>query len=442
MNDWLTEEQVQAVAKIVPRKRGIVWWKVGEGKTRIALEIYIRLTQCNKKLLVVCSPQAFRAWRDEAALHPVFGHLIWLEFLSSGVLSTKTGDGWVKRLQSNPQIGMVVVDELWMYKKISTQRSKRIQKLTEHIPTVGLSGSLITNRNIEDIYGQSAAVGLGLQVAKSLTHFRTQFCVSYEDFGLKFAAKRGALEAIQRRLAPYCDIYFPDDVRESRVYRTTVDPTSEQLILFDTCQKDYYAKLTNDRELEIRSAAVLITKLQQISDGVVLDGEGQEVSIRSAKFEHLLGILDEFSESRQRVIVWFAFKASLNLVYQTLGTQACTLSGGTAFDSAGWRNGKYQVCLATVGSGASLNDFADIQHAIIYSAPFSYRAIQQAMGRTNRKSSKHAVCYYQFLQTDKGVDSLMYDTVNLTGEIEKTAIQSSVDIIRKYLENYGRKNFI
>jgi ERCC4-related helicase len=212
----------------------------------------------------------------------------------------------------------------------------------------------------------------------------------------------------------------------------------EQIELFDTCQKDYYAKLENDREVEIRNAAALIIKLQQISDGVILDDKGQATSVQSNKFIHLLGILDEFAESGQRVIVWFAFKASLALAFKTLGSSVTTLSGDTTFDSEGWRAGKYKACLATVGSGASLNDFADTQHAIIYSAPWSYRALQQAMGRTNRRSSGHSVCYYQFLQTDRGVDSLVYDTVRLTGEIEKTAIQSSIDIIRTYLENYGK----
>jgi hypothetical protein len=326
---------------------------------------------------------------------------------------------------------MVVVDELWMYKKTSTLRSKNIHLLTEKIPSVGLSGSLITNRNIEDIYGQSHAIGLGKQVAKSLTDFRSQFCVSYADFGLKFTAKRGALETIQKRLAPYSSINFPRDIKSNRIWRTSVEPTDEQLELFDTCQKDYYATI-NDQEIEIKNAAVLISKLQQISDGIVIDNNGSAAPVQSSKFERLLGILDEFSESGQRVIVWFAFKASLGYASRTLGKKACTLSGDTKFDSDGWSSGKYQVCLATVGSGASLNDFTDIQHAIIYSAPFSYRAVQQAMGRTNRKSSRHTVCYYQFLQTDRGVDSLVYDAINLTGEIEKAAIKSSVDIIRSY----------
>jgi hypothetical protein len=190
--------------------------------------------------------------------------------------------------------------------------------------------------------------------------------------------------------------------------------------------------------VEIRSAAALIVKLQQISDGVILDSEGQATPVQSNKFTRLLEILDEFTESGQRVIVWFAFKASLALVHEALGASVATLSGDKTFDSEGWKAGRYGACLATIGSGASLNDFASVQHAIIYSAPWSFRALQQAMGRTNRKSSEHDVCYYQFLQTDRGVDSLVYDTVRLTGEIEKTAIQSSVDIIRKYLENYGK----
>ena len=443
MNDWLTSRQLQAVDMILREGRGIVWWKVGEGKTRIALEAYIRMTQCRTKLLVVCSPQAFRQWKDEARLHPVFGHTIWMEFLSSGALSSQQASKHVSAILCDGRIGMVVVDELWMYKKINTKRSTHIKEITRNRPSVGLSGSLITNRNIEDIYGQAQAVGVGSRIAKSLTNFRTQFCIRYEDFGLKFAAKKGALEVIQRRLAPCCDINFPKDIRESRTYRTTIEPTEQQLELFDTCQKDYYLEFPNENsQLEIRNAAVVISKIQQISDGVVLDDEDERISVESSKFTRLLGLLEEFADAGERAIIWFAFKASLDKVYQAIGNEATCLSSHHAFDSKGWSLGKYRFTLATVGSGASLNDFANIQYAVIYSAPFSLRQMQQAMGRTNRVSSTHQVCYYNFLQTDGGVDSYVYDAVNLTGEIEKAAIKTSSEVIQDYMKHYGRKNII
>lgn len=439
--EWLTERQLQAVNMLVRQGRGIIWWKVGEGKTRIALESYIRITQCRHKLLVVCSPEAFRTWVDEARLHPVYSKIIWMQFLSSGMLSTKGAGKIIGNILIDPRIGMIVVDELWMYKNISTLRSKEIKLLTSRLPAVGLSGSLITNRNIEDIYGQACSIGVGGRLAKNLTHFRSQFCVRYEDFGLKFTAKKGALEVIQRRLAPCCDVYFPKDVRETRSYRTTVDPTPEQLGLFDVCQNDYYAKLRENSEIEIRSAANLVGKLQQISDGVVLDSEGKRVSIESSKLARLLDILEEYADAGERAIIWFAFKASLEAVHQKLGKEATCLSSDHAFDSEGWRAGRYHFALATVGSGASLNDFANTQRAIIYSAPYSHRAMQQAMGRTNRVSSTHSVCYYQWLQTDRGVDKLVYDSLQITGEIEKSAIRTSAEVIRAYMETYGRKSF-
>jgi hypothetical protein len=155
-----------------------------------------------------------------------------------------------------------------------------------------------------------------------------------------------------------------------------------------------------------------------------------------------LGILEELLDGGERALVWFAFKASLDKAYQEIGSQACALSSDHAFDSEGWRGGKYKVALATVGSGASLNDFANVQYSIVYSAPFSYRAVQQAMGRTNRTSSVHTVCYYNFLQTDRSIDKLVYDTLKLTGDIETAAIKSSVEVIKAYMQTYGRKNLI
>ena len=448
MTQWLTERQQEAVDKLLENtfagKRltpGIVWWKIGEGKTRIGLDIFVQGVLTHNplsKLLVVCSPQAFRQWQDEIDMHPMAEH-IKVEFLSWGKLSQNTGYSWVNRYGWDIDIGMVVLDELWLYKNPHSRRSANANKLAKMKPTVGLSGSMITARNIEDIYGQAFAVGLGGVVAKSLTDFRSQFCVAYEEHGIKFAPKRHALETIQQRLSPFVDVYFPKDIRESRFQRITVEPTAEQQEALTRCQNDYFTTFAEGQELEIRNGAVLITKLQQISDGIVLDSGRDLVSIPSSKHDRLLQILAEFADAGTRVLVWFAFKASLDQTYQALGEKAAVLSSDHKFDSGGWARGRYQCALATIGSGASLNDFATVQYSIIYSSPFSYQSVRQAMGRTNRVGSQHRVCHYIYLQTAGGIDDRVWDAVSLSGEVEKSAIRTSTNIVQEYMNEWRNR---
>jgi hypothetical protein len=439
---WLNEKQKEAVDKIVAAGgRGIAWWKIGEGKTRIALSVYFQMIEGSRtQLLVVCSPQAFRQWQDEiwtnsnASIYAKYTH-----FLSYGVLSGLRGKYWADHYAGRNDLALIVLDELWMYKNPHTKRSFNINRLTRNTPTVGLSGSMITNRNIEDIYGQAYAVGLGPVVAKSLTNFRSQFCIAYEEHGLKFAPTKEALPTIQKRLAPYVHLHFPKDVRESRFQYITVDPTKEQVRLFDTCQNDYYAQFENGGTLEIKNASNVINKLAQISDGFVIDDTRAVVSVSSNKYDRLFNLLADFADAGEPVLVWFAFRASLNAAYKDLGKEATCLGGDWKFDSEGWSKGKYKYCLATIGSGASLNDFANVQYSIIYSSPFSFRAVQQALGRTNRTGSRHEVCHYYFLQTDGGVDELINQAVRWTGKVEEQTIKTSTEVVQEYMKSYGNR---
>jgi hypothetical protein len=455
MDSWLSPKQQQAVDIVSTARRGIAWWKVGEGKTRIAISTYLRLIEGvgengyavlqNKKLLVICSPQANRQWLDELALYPglegpgtnkLFEDKV--EFISYGVLSTPKGEIIAHKTALRKDVGLIVVDELWMYKNVRSKRTLNIHTLTSRHPTIGLSGSMITSRNIEDIYGQAYAINISQKIATSLTNFRTQFCVAVEEYGLQYYAKKGAIETIQSRLAPHLSIYFPRDVRETRIQRINVVPSGIQQKTFRDLQEDYYTNLGDGKELEIKSAATLIIKLQQASDGVILDSDGASAFISSSKATRLLQLLEEYADGGQKVLVWFAFKASLNYFFEKLAGKATALSSAHEFDSVGWAKGKYTCTLATIGSGASLNDFKDCQHAIIYSLPHNWRALQQAMGRTNRTGSQHKVCFYRVLFTEESVDAGVFDATLLTGDVEKAAIKSSSQVLADYMQQFKK----
>ena len=441
--DYLNEPQQEAVRHLAHRS-GIVWWKIGKGKTRIAIQLfYEHLTRCQDAImLVVCSPAAVRQWQEEIDISPYRTALLgrWYS-LSYGQLSTSSPAAPWRRTAHDHTLTFIVFDELWLYKNPRSLRAQAARTFSSQSyglnrTIIGLSGTLISANNIEDLYGQAYAIGISQVVAKSLTDFRSQFLIAYEDFGLKFAPKKGAIKAIQERLSPYVHIYFPKDTRETRIQRLIVEPNPKQQYLFDTVSKDYYATLSPSSEIDIKSASALLTKLQQISDGAILDAEGKRIHIESSKFDRLLRLLDELSDAGEQTIVWFSFKASLDYVAAKLGEKAALLSSDHEFDYRGWRKKRYSVCLATVGSGASLNDFAHCRYAVVFSAPFSPRALAQSMGRTNRESSTHPIAHYYFLQTLNSPDPDIYTSLLASLEMQAGAIQLSTDIIRKYIQKY------
>jgi hypothetical protein len=190
--------------------------------------------------------------------------------------------------------------------------------------------------------------------------------------------------------------------------------------------------------LEVKNAAVLISKIQQISDGAVLDSEGTVSPVKSSKLARTIELCNQLCDAGEKVLVWVAFKASLDLLVKNLGGKTATLSSHTTFDFDGWKQGKYQFCVATIGSGASLNDFTQIQYAIVYSAPYNHRAVQQAFGRTNREGSSHKVAYYYMMETDQTVDESVYKNLKLTAGVEQSIIATSAQVIQQYMQKINK----
>jgi SNF2 family DNA or RNA helicase len=438
-SEWLSERQKEAVSKLSNAVKeyhgGIAWWKIGEGKTRLGISTYLQSVPyvSNPNCLVICSPKAMRQWDDEVGLHRN-SHIIKprFKYLSTGHLQKLTNIKNVSEIIVRYEIGFVILDELWLYKNTRTRRSLAVYNFFRcGITVIGLSGSLITARNIEDIFGQSHACGISRILAKSLTDFRSQFCVCIEEYGLTYWAKQGAIETIQQRLAPCVDVYFPKDTRETRIQHVKINPYPAQAKAINELKKEYYTRI-DEQPLEIKYATTLLIRLQQISDGFANLSQRQRVRIKSAKCDRLLELLAEYSDAGERVVVWFAFKESIEIISERLGEKAALLSSDHDFDAKGWAVGKYRACLATMGSGFSLNDFKDCQYAIIYSAPFSPLLLQQAMGRTNRTGSQHQICHYQFLSTDDSIDKSVYDNLLMSGEIEKANIRTSMQVLEEY----------
>jgi hypothetical protein len=181
--------------------------------------------------------------------------------------------------------------------------------------------------------------------------------------------------------------------------------------------KEYYLA-ESDFKLEIKNKATLLIKLLQISDGFLRDGEGNYLSIESNKLSKLIHLVTELLESGERVLVWFNFRQSIKEAIAKSSWPTVVLSGDDEFDREAWNKGKAKVCYATIGSGSSINDFANVRYAIIYSPSFSYRAWAQAKGRTLRKSSTHPIAYYYYLQTLGMPDEFVYETLELSQNVE------------------------
>lgn len=423
----LSERQLKAAWKAANKdERGIIWWKIGEGKTRIAIA-WMFMVARHPRPLIICSPQAFRQWQDEIELLGLTKQ-IKAKFLSVGLLSAR--DVLVVDLDN---VNCIVADELWMYKNVKSKRNRKLSQMTHRLPSIGLSGSLMTAGNIEDLYGQSRAMNLDKKLAPTLTSFRQQFEIELNNWAgfLQRHPRKGAVEAIQRRLIDNVDVYFPKEVREIRDIYTNIDPTDEQIDIKRKLLKTWTYE-HQGQTLELKNAISLLIKLQQISDGILKMSEDDVALIESSKLYRLKQLCEELLDAGERLLIWTGFRRTAEMLSEALPCKTTLLTGDGKFNVSDWRNGRVKATIATVGSGASLNDFSQIKYSIFYSSSFSNLYLQQAKGRTNRRSSLHACSYYYFLQTRGFPDAHIYRKIDENKTREEIVIETCTAILEEY----------
>lgn len=446
----LSPKQLKTATRLYRKGGGAIWWRVGTGKTRVAYAWFAMIAKhCEilPRFIVVCRREAFTDWTNELKKMD----LPWrtwvvdkeldiydvrttrpLVFLVSHGMLAKLLDSF---LDYSAMVRGIAFDEGFLYKNPQTKHCKAANRLSEAIgKAIVLSGSVMTARDLTDIYGQLYCINRHQSVARTLTEFRSRFLYRFQinpnasSQAVAWRAAKGAGERITRLIKPLSSFYFPtNDQRKVVTDIKGIGATPDQLRAFREL-KEFYELSLKGRTIELKNAPSVIIKCQQISDGFV-NLDGRHIAFTSAKMEWLISKVMELIAYGERVIVWCAFRYTVQMILQRLQklkVKAYGMTGGNPFDMQGWhRNGQVAIC--TVGSGSSVNHFKDVAYAIYYSHSFRWLDMQQSRGRTNRADSTHLTCFYYHLHTIGSLDSFVYKTVLSSQNSESEIIQHAVN---------------
>ncbi len=442
MSKLLSDKQQEAITLFTESGGGLCWWKVGEGKTRIAIFWFLAMVQKMHWLMptycvVVCRRKSFLDWRKEIKLcapqcdvfendcpvRPPKGHAFLL--ISDGVFASLQKDAWFNQIICNA----CVLDEGWLYANHKTGRSVAAHSFTDTRHSCLLSGTMMKASDVFELYAQAMATNRHLKVARTPTAFRTEFQVCQRMTGFpSWRAKGGAKLKILSRLRDCSHIYFPEGNRKIVNQYHDIESTPEQVRLFKEL-KDYYSASGGTFELELNNALAVIAKAQQISDGWIKDKNGKIHTVTTNKVQKLHDELDSIASSGQKCIVFCAFRYDVTMLAAALPFATVQMVGGTPFNSAKWNRPDIRICLATEASASAVNHFEQVPYAIYFSGNFKWKDMQQSRGRTDRKSSTHSTCYYKYLQVLGSYDSHVYKTAMDSGSDEQALIKMRSSII-------------
>jgi hypothetical protein len=437
----LYSQQAAAYRKMVRERGGVVWMRVGTGKTRVGLMSAIALSKC-RAIVAVCRREAFTDWTNEVATlqlphsiieaEDLIPNITFIEFtlilLSEGLLLNRNVTGVLDRLKENGQVGAYIIDEAYLFKNPRSQKHIELMRLRHPLPTIVMSGSIMPARDLVDIYGQVELSGHGKRLAKHLTSFREKFQTGIKGHFFAWYPKQGAFKSIMEKIEPFTYIYMPKH-SERRIEQTIlkVDPSPQQLEWF----KELKETAAIDGKFELTNMATVAIKAQQISDGwLKLEGADAYEHFPSPKVNRTIALVQEIVESGEKVVVWCAFRYDRERLadLEQIGPVATLQSGGT-FDRVGWEKGKYRICIATTASGNSINAFEHVPYGIYFSQDVKWLSQQQSMGRHDRRSSTHDTCYFTFIHTNRSLDSAIYYTVRNSQSMEGSII-SQLDVLQ------------
>jgi hypothetical protein len=411
---------------------GVTWMRVGTGKTRVGLVAADAITNA-RVIPVIARRAAFDDWRYEIATLQLPYTVMEVEhvpmgasfkeptivLVSEGMLLNSAITGVLYSLRESNQIGAFIIDEGYLFKNPSTDKHKSLQQIREGVPSVVLSGSIMTARDLVDIYGQVAISGQGKRLAKGLSHFREQFQTGMNSYGhAEWYPKPGSYNAIMQKIEPFTYIFMPKKSERKIVESILkVHPSKEQL--------DYLKELKEtaaiEGKFELNNMAAIVIKAQQISDGWIQHENGDITFINAPKLERCQALVAEIVGAGERVVVWCAFRADIDRLYPYLRqvAEVAMLQSATPFDLKRWESGKPRICIATEASGSSINHFAQVPYGIYFSQDWKWLSMQQSQGRHDRRSSLHDTCFFSYLHTDKSLDSKVHYTVKASASSER-----------------------
>lgn len=458
-DEWGFFEQRQAVERLIKSRGGIIWWKPGAGKTRPAIKwvdemrtIYKNEFPCVN--VVVLKRSAFIDFRKELAKLdydcvilednlddiPQATQIAMLQKPTMLLISAAMIAKSVPSLLVDRRVKYAIIDELYMYKNPKTIRFKAIYKLTLHKRCIGLSGSIMTKNNIEDVYGQLMAVNKHRYVAPTLTAFRDRFLhmkMKEKRDGTKYPwkfPKQGAYRSIMGLCGECTHVYTPPKgARKVQLQILSVPATMQQVRAFADLKKWMEVETADGRILEYKSKLEAAIRIQQISNGRI-EHDGVLVDrIPTNKLDVLVDKLEEIIEAGERAIIWCAFRQDVYDLREHLknkGIATLQFMSGEPFSREAWEAGEAKVVVATEGMGVSVNHFEQVPYAFYFSQNYNWLDLQQSMARTDRFASRHSTAFYYFLQVEGSLDSYIYHNVNSARDWENRLIDIGESLTR------------
>lgn len=449
----------------------------GTGKTLCALALIEVLQPNIRKILVVSSKTSILStWPQEIQKHSDFKyvHLLGaasqrLQVLSLGLRKSYTpatpystavrspilflinfdGVRSIYNELAQANFDLIIVDESTKIKSPKAVRTKVLWGLGREVPQrIIMTGFPITE-NMGEIYPQIKFLDQGKTFGNSYYAFLEKY---FYKAGFKRLPRKDSEKKIFSLIKPFA-IRVTNEVLDlpPQVYEVKeIEPSAQQIDLLLQL-KTYFAVEFGNVKIDTQYIFTLINKSLQICDGFIQEGwykkkdeesytcskcktifvgkkivnkskcpkcehGGHVEAIYTAKDEVLVDIVEDINPTKNKVLIWAAFRFSvrkLKKLLSELGYNVLTLTGETENVNQvvqKFQNSKtHNILIATQKKASESITLTACRYAIYYSNTWSYDLRANSEARIRRKGSeKHSSIIYTDLFLKTSIEQTMY----------------------------------
>jgi hypothetical protein len=336
--------QVQAVDWLAKVGNGALFMEQGTGKTKCGVDYAGKLYAEGRitGVFIATFKGLHRQWvmeqipthlgtiEREGRMHPIGLHahsyekkpVKWpyarqgLEWFTCNFESMYRGQG-LKEVEAfyarHPGRVLFIVDESQAIKTAHTERAEACRHWGERSRfRVIMTGTPIPN-TLEDEWAQLLFVDEAIFGMRYVSTFRARYTETKMVQGQVVSVPRN-LEDFKARAAPHIFRVTKEeclDLPEKIYDRHYFAMGAKARAAYDDLKANFLHELEGET-FTVQNAAVLMTRLRQITSGLLVNEDGSEVQLGDERAEALDALLNRFSEER-KVLVWGAFRRDLDI---------------------------------------------------------------------------------------------------------------------------------
>lgn len=445
--------QIRALEKARTRSAFALFMEQGTGKTKVAIDRAGELWTAGQitGVLVVAKKGVHRQW-IESQLPEHFGGewagaywqgtrfiearsgegLVWRAINFDGAKTPKGKAACLEFIAAHKGRVLIIGDETQEIKNYNSARHKAMEtlKAAQTVPhRLALTGTPIA-KDLTDEWAQLRWLDERILGMRYVNAFRAEYCIMGGYEGREVIGHKN-LERFRAKVDSATFRATKDElgILPKAYRRWTFDLSEEQRRVIRSLRQDLVSRIDSGEIVSAATAAAAMVKIQQVSNGFVVDEDGIARDLNSnPRLEALLEVLDA---TPGKVIVWARFRRDVELVRAALDAQGIgtvEYHGGTPDQERAanvrefLRPGGARVFLSNPQAGGTgLNLQGECRHAIYYSNSFNAIDRWQSEDRIHRIGTRGAIVYVD-LVAKGSVDSAILANLRRKQGISEMAL--------------------